>query len=263
MSIATHSNGGLLDKALSVFEGIKKRNPAIATQYIDSEKFINHNVHAYDGIAGVEGFISHLPPATATAPLTVVRAFQDGQYVFTHAEGDVFGPTVLFDIFKFEDGKIVEHWDNATSAKPPNASGHTSTDGPTKAEDLELTEQNKAIVKDFYESIFLKGQFERMGSFFNGDNFIRHDPRGGDGLTALMTMIRKQVQEGVVMTVDRIALILGEGNFVLVAAGGSIADKPVAYYDLFRLEGGKIAEHWDVIEETPPRDQWNNNNGKF
>jgi predicted SnoaL-like aldol condensation-catalyzing enzyme len=261
MSITTNSDASQVDRALSVFEGLDKRDPAIATQYIDSTKFINHNVRAYDGVAGVEGFISHLPPATN--PLTVVRAFQDGQYVFTHAEGDLFGPTVFFDIFKFGNGKIVEHWDNATSATPPNASGHTSTDGPTKAEDLELTEQNKAIVKDFYESIFLKGQFEKMGSFFNGDNYIRHDPRGGDGLAALMTMIREQAQQGVVMKVDRIALILGEGNFVLVAAGGSIADRPVAYYDLFRLEDGKIAEHWDVIEETPPQDQWSNSNGKF
>ena len=78
-----------------------------------------------------------------------------------------------------------------------------------------------------------------------------------------MKMIREQAQQGVVMKVDRIELILGEGNFVLIAAGGSIADKPVAYYDLFRLEDGKIAEHWDVIEETPPQDQWKNKNGKF
>ena len=261
MSITTHSDASQLDKALSVFEGIDKRNPAIATRYIDSNKFINHNVHAYDGVAGVEGFIRHLPPPTA--PLTVARAFQDGQYVFTHVEGDLFGPTVFFDIFKFESGKIVEHWDNATSATPPNRSGHTAVDGPTKAEDLELKEKNKAIVKDFYESIFLKGQFEKIGSFFKGNNYIRHDPRGGDGLAALMTMIQEQAQQGVVMKVDWIAMILGEGNFVLVAAGGSVAEKPVAYYDLFRLEDGKIAEHWDVIEETPPQDQWKNNNGKF
>jgi predicted SnoaL-like aldol condensation-catalyzing enzyme len=51
--------------------------------------------------------------------------------------------------------------------------------------------------------------------------------------------------------------------FVLVAATGSIADEPVAYYDLFRVEKSKIAEHWDVIENIPPSDQFKNRNGKF
>ena len=65
------------------------------------------------------------------------------------------------------------------------------------------------------------------------------------------------------MNVDKIFMILGQGNFVLVVACGSISGKPVTYYDLFRLENSKIAEHWDVIETIPPRDQWNNHNGKF
>ena len=50
---------------------------------------------------------------------------------------------------------------------------------------------------------------------------------------------------------------------MLVAATGSIADEPVAYYDLFRVEKSKIAEHWDVIENIPPSDQFKNRNGKF
>jgi predicted SnoaL-like aldol condensation-catalyzing enzyme len=33
--------------------------------------------------------------------------------------------------------------------------------------------------------------------------------------------------------------------------------------DLFRIEKGRIAEHWDTLEAIPPRDQWQNSNGKF
>ena len=40
-------------------------------------------------------------------------------------------------------------------------------------------------------------------------------------------------------------------------------DRIHAVYDLFRVEHGKIAEHWDTIETIPPRDQWKNQNGKF
>jgi hypothetical protein len=41
-----------------------------------------------------------------------VRVFQDSDFVFAHTEYDFFGPKIGFDIFRFEEGLIVEHWDN-------------------------------------------------------------------------------------------------------------------------------------------------------
>jgi predicted SnoaL-like aldol condensation-catalyzing enzyme len=38
---------------------------------------------------------------------------------------------------------------------------------------------------------------------------------------------------------------------------------PTGIYDLFRIEKGRLAEHWDTLEAIPPRDQWKNSNGKF
>jgi len=57
--------------------------------------------------------------------------------------------------------------------------------------------------------------------------------------------------------------ILGEGNFVLVVSEGNFGDKLSAYYDLYRIQNGKIAEHWDTIQAIPPREEWKNLNGKF
>ncbi len=102
-----------------------------------------------------------------------------------------------------------------------------------------------------------------MGTFFDGDNFIRHDARGGDGLSALAALMQEQAKQGIVMKVGKIEKVLGEGDFVLVAASGSIADKPVAYYDLFRVANGKIAEHWDTIQNIPAQDERKNQDGKF
>ena len=249
-----------IDKALTMFRGIDDRDPKLATQYVNPDSFVNHNPRAYDGAQGVQGFIHHLPPQSSAK---VVRAFRDGPYVFTHSEGDVFGRKIFFDIFRFEDGLIVEHWDNIADQAAFNESGHTQIDGPVQVTDLHKTEQNKALLRDFYEAVFLKSDFGRMPQFFDGDMFIRHDSRGGDGLSALQTLMREQAQKGIVMQVNKIEMILGEGDFVLVAASGSIADKPVAYYDLFRVQHNKISEHWDVIEEIPPVEEWKNKNGKF
>lgn len=65
------------------------------------------------------------------------------------------------------------------------------------------------------------------------------------------------------MTYTSIKKVLGQGNFVLVASEGSLMGEQAAYYDLFRVENGKIAEHWDVVQTIPGRDQWANQNGKF
>lgn len=46
-------------------------------------------------------------------------------------------------------------------------------------------------------------------------------------------------------------------------AEGELAGEPTAFYDLFRLEGGRVVAHWDVLETMPPQDEWQNENGKF
>jgi predicted SnoaL-like aldol condensation-catalyzing enzyme len=70
-------------------------------------------------------------------------------------------------------------------------------------------------------------------------------------------------KQGVTMKYDRIHKVLGEGNFVLVVSEGSVGGRHNSFYDLFRVERGKIAEHWDTIETIPPRERWRNSNGKF
>src|SRR5258706_8853787 len=65
------------------------------------------------------------------------------------------------------------------------------------------------------------------------------------------------------LKIDKIHRVLGEGNFVLVVSEGHFGKDHDAFYDLFRIENSKIAEHWDVIEPIPAKENWKNNNGKF
>ena len=229
--------------------------------YINPDKYIQHNLMAADGLAGFGALMKALPPGGAKAE--VIRAFQDGDYAFAHTRYDFFGPKAGFDIFRFENGRIVEHWDNLQEIAAPNPSGHTQFDGPTEATDLEKTEANKALVRDFVQSILVEGTMDKLAGYFDGDNYTQHNTMIGDGLSGLGKALGELAKQGITMKYDTIHMVLGEGNFVLVASEGTFGGKPTVFYDLFRVQNGKIAEHWDTIESVPPQSEWKNTNGKF
>jgi predicted SnoaL-like aldol condensation-catalyzing enzyme len=229
---------------------------------IDPNKYIQHNLGAKDGLAGFGELLAQLPKGSAR--VSTVRVFRDGDFVFAHTDYDFFGPKIGFDVFRFENGKIVEHWDNL-QAKPagPNPSGHTMTDGPTDAVELDKTEVNKALVRSFVDDILVNGRMEKLAGYYEGDKYVQHNPQIADGLSGLGAGLKALAEKGIAMKYDRIHRVLGEGNFVLVASEGSFAGEHTAFYDLFRVDNGKLAEHWDTIENIPPKAAWQNDNGKF
>ena len=229
--------------------------------YINPDKYIQHNLAVGDGLAGLGVLFRSLPKGSAR--VNTVRVFEDGDFVFAHTEYNFFGPKIGFDIFRFEDGKIVEHWDNLqeTPAKP-SPSGHSMTDGPTAPSDLDNTEANKALMQAYMDDL-LQGRRDKFAGYFDGNNYIQHNPLVADNLTGLFAGLQSLAKQGLAVKYHQVHQILGEGNFVLVVAEGSFGDRLSSYYDLYRIQNGKIAEHWDTIEAIPPRAEWKNSNGKF
>lgn len=232
--------------------------------YINPEKYIQHNLAVGDGLAVFGEIMKNAPEGDFKA--NVIRAFQDGDYVFTNTEYDFFGPKAGFDVFRFEDGKIVEHWDNLAEVTPPNPSGRTQFDGTTDGTDKEKTEANKQVVGQFIDEVLLNGKMDNLTSLVNPTNYIQHNSAVADGLDGLGAALKFFAENDMVMVYDKVHKVLGEGNFVLAMSEGKFGKKPgdhVAYYDLFRLENGQIVEHWDVIQSIPPESEWKNRNGKF
>ena len=229
---------------------------------INPDRYIQHNLAVADGLAGFGAVMKQLPPGTARA--RPIRLFQDGEYVVAHTDYDFFGPKIGFDVFRFEAGRIVEHWDNL-QPKPqqPNPSGRTMIDGPTEATDLESTEANKALVRGFLEEVLIKGKLDLLPRYFDDGRYLQHNPRVGDGLKGLAAGMEQMAREGQALRFTKVHRVLGEGSFVLAMSEGLLGDTPTAFYDLFRVEGGKLAEHWDTIEAIPPEAQHQNRNGKF
>ncbi|MGL1936085.1 MAG: hypothetical protein OCD01_13740 [Fibrobacterales bacterium] len=230
--------------------------------YINAEKYTQHNLMVKDGLVGFGELMAQLPQNSAK--VNTVRSFQDGDYVFTHTEYEFFGPKAGFDVFRFEDGLIVEHWDNlAELAQQRNPSGRTQLDGPVEIADLEKTDANKLLVQRLITEVLIEGKFEAMAGYFDGDNYLQHNTHIGDGLSGLSTAIQIMAKQGIAMEYRYLHKVVGEGNFVLAISEGIFAEKPTSFYDLFRIENGKIAEHWDVIEKILPKEDHQNTNGKF
>ena len=229
--------------------------------YIHPDKYIQHNLAVGDGLAGVHALFQALPKGTTK--VNTVRVYQDGDFVFAHTEYDFFGPKVGFDIFRFEAGKIVEHWDNLQpAAAKPSPSGHTMTDGPAAASEAGKTEANKALMRAYMDDL-LQGRREKFASYFDGNRYIQHNPLVADNLSGLFAGLQALAKQGLAVKYEKVHQVLGEGNFVLVVAEGSFGGQPCAYYDFYRIQDGKIAEHWDTIEAIAPRAEWKNQNGKF
>ncbi|NOH68373.1 nuclear transport factor 2 family protein [Vibrio rotiferianus] len=250
------------DKAVAVISSIETGDQT-AISYINPDKYIQHNLAVADGLAGFGEVMKMLPEGSAKAK--VIRTIQDGDYVALHTEYDFFGPKAGFDIFRFEDGLIVEHWDNLQDVAKPNPSGRTQFDGATEITDVNKTDENKAIVSDFVQTILMKGDMSQFSEFIGekDSDYIQHNVAVADGLSGLSVALKQLAEAGMPMVYSKNHLIIGEGNFVLSVSEGQFMNQHVAFYDLFRVDNGKIVEHWDTIEAIPPKSEWKNTNGKF
>ena len=65
------------------------------------------------------------------------------------------------------------------------------------------------------------------------------------------------------MVYGTVHMVLAQGDMVLAVSEGTFGGSPTSYYNLWRVEDGKIAEHWDVMETIAGRETWANENGKF
>ena len=229
---------------------------------INPGNYRQHNLDVGDGLEGLAAVMKNAPPQGFKA--NVHRIFADGDYVIAHTEYDFFGPKAGFDVFRFEDGLIVEHWDNLSDITPPNPSGRTQFDGEKAVHDLDATEKNKTLVGNFVNDVLLNGQTDKITQYINAEKYLQHNSAIADGLDGLGEALQYFAENDLVLQYDKVHKVLGEGNFVLTMSEGKFGKgEHVAYYDLFRVEAGLIVEHWDIIQPIPPKAEWKNQNGKF
>lgn len=233
----------------------------LALEVIHPGQFVQHNLSIENGIEGMIKFIRELPDSIK---VDIKRIFRDGEYVFAHVEETRPDKTLIsFHVFRFREGKIVEHWDNLQEKQPLNLSGRSMIDGATELTDLHKTQQNKLVAEQLIKDIFFEGKIEKLESYFDGDAYIQHNPWLSDEISSIKKVINDWVKEEKIMKYETVHKLLGEGNFVLLMSEGYFHDVHTSFYDLFRIDNGKIAEHWDNFESIIPEHEKMNNQEKF
>jgi predicted SnoaL-like aldol condensation-catalyzing enzyme len=132
---------------------------------------------------------------------------------------------------------------------PANTSVSTT---PSHHSTSALTEQNKKIVVDFYEGVFSKHQVQTYSDRYIGTQYIQHNPYVADGKAPFVNYFTQYFKEhpDAKNTIKR---VVAEGDLVVlhVHSTQNAQDRGEAVVDIFRVEQGKIVEHWDVIQSIP------------
>jgi len=245
------------DQIRALLRSIETGDPE-PIQVVDQSRYIQHNPQTHEGSEGLESLFKRL---SQTNPrVSIVRAFEDGDYVFAHTEYDFSRRNIGFEIFRFEGDKAVEHWDNIQPRRGPNASGNSMVDGPVDAIDIGQTEDNRALVTEYTNKVLIAGD-PALAQRYVAPDLIQHNPEMVNGRAALCERIAAQGDAS--PRYLHLHRVLACGNFVLAVSEGAKDGRVMSLYDLCRIEAGMIAEHWDTIEKVPPKEEWKNDNGKF
>ncbi len=244
-----------------LLKGIETGDP-VSVSVVNEEKYIQHNPQTHEGSEGLAVLFKRL---SKTSPrVNIVRVLEDGDFVFAHTEYDFATRNIGFEIFRFENGQAVEHWDNIQKRKGPNDSGHSMVDGAIEVTDLEKTESNRSTIVSFVENVLIQGDIEKLNAYLNQECYMEHNPSLGDDLVNLKSVLSGSDNDSSVsIKYKKCYRVLAEGNFVLSVCEGYVNQISSSFFDLFRLDNGIIVEHWDTTEAIPPRSEWKNNNGKF
>ena len=125
----------------------------------------------------------------------------------------------------------------------------------------EKLETNKKAVVEFYNKAINEKDFEAARKYMGG-KYIQHNPNAADGPEGLAAFL-KFLKEKFPASKSEIKRVFAEGDYVIlhVHAVREPGTRGNAIVDIFRLENGKIVEHWDAIQDIPEKAA--NSNGMF
>jgi predicted SnoaL-like aldol condensation-catalyzing enzyme len=123
----------------------------------------------------------------------------------------------------------------------------------------EQLEANKSIVSEWHDLAFNQRKPEEAVAKYLGPHYRQHNPGAADGPEPFIEFVKRFAQSYPDFRMES-KRIIAEGNFVVLHSHLILkpGDRGMAVVDIFRLENGKIVEHWDVVQEVPETSANNN-----
>lgn len=182
----------------------------------------------------------------------VVRSFEDGDRLFMHIAQNPDGrerwvTMSLLQICEDGSGNMLHQISNrvAVHVNPD----HTMVSG---ARDLDLNEdalRNKKIVRDFMQRCLIEGDLERFYDYVDAERFVPHNPHMHGRASGFKELAALELSREDGATYVKFHDIVGSYDFVAVFSEMNYRGRSISAADLFRLQDGKIVEHWDIAGE--------------
>jgi predicted SnoaL-like aldol condensation-catalyzing enzyme len=193
-------------------------NGAVIDDYW-ADPYIQHNPGATSGVDTFKGFFANVSPGF----YSLTRLIGECDLVLIHGS---YGSGGTFDMLRVDQDKMrmVEHWDAGMS-------GNDLLGGPTEVTDLELTEANRAVVDGFTDEVMIGGNADATSTYLaasvteHGAGQFAERISSGDSYSTVHHQI-------------------AEGNFVFTLSEGVSGGNATGFWDLYRVDGGLIVEHW-------------------
>jgi predicted SnoaL-like aldol condensation-catalyzing enzyme len=142
-------------------------------------------------------------------------------------------------------------------------SGSALAAEPRESSRTTAEEANKDLVLEFYDLALNAKDFDAASKYV-GDEYIQHNPGAGDGpegLRAFVEFLKREFPQAH----NEVKHAYADGDFVIlhVHSVRVPGTRGRAIVDIFRLENGKVVEHWDVIQDVPDPSEVKNSNTMF
>jgi predicted SnoaL-like aldol condensation-catalyzing enzyme len=255
-------------------EVLQAGHTELADKYM-AEDYLQHNPNISTGRAAFVQVFSRraardIQPALNPAP---VVQFAKGPYVVFVWEREAKDPKDgapykynFFDIVRVENGKVAEHWDsvfrNAPQAGQPAPAAVIPGIGPkpVKPNNSAEEQKNEDLANIEYKDILQYGHVE-LAEKVMAPGYIQHNPNVPTGRAAFVEFFSRIRKPEPIKAEwkDEPELVLTSGNMVLHMFrrfSADPADPATVYkwnwFDMVRVDGGMVQEHWDMAMKTPP-----------
>jgi predicted SnoaL-like aldol condensation-catalyzing enzyme len=248
---------------LTAFDTLFNERDYAAAARFWSPDYIQHSAHIPPGRDGLFNLVRAAPPDMRYENHVAVG---DGDYVLLHGRFINSGRArawVAGDVVRLENGLLIEHWDTlqdeVTQDESKSGLPMFGERFPTAEPALAVEERSKAIALKAIRGVFIERDVRIVEELFAPD-YIQHNPtipNGRDAIAALLGSLPQGFRYEPGMVVAEGSIVMIHGRYV------GWAPEPMVAVDIFRVENGRLVEHWDVLQTEVPVHETASQNAMF